>query len=91
MDNPEPNPTVQNLKNQYISLLKQDRLSPTEAETITTFRFNRWSNLRSNNPDKLSWIMGTKNLTDENIYIYMITLATKDKNFAKINYFQYQK
>jgi hypothetical protein len=91
MDNPEPNPTVQNLKNQYISLLKQDSLSPTEAETITTFRFNRWSNLRSNNPDKLSWIMGTKNLTDENIYIYMIALATKDKNFAKINYFQYQK
>ena len=91
MDNPEPNPTVQNLKNQYISLLKQDRLSPTEVETITALRFNRWSNLRSNNPDKLSWIMGTKNLTDENIYVYMIALATKDKNFAKINYFQYQK
>ncbi len=88
MDNPEPNPNIQNLRNQYISLLIKDGFSESEASVLTNARFAKWQNLRKLNPDKLSWIMNTKNLTDENIYIYMICLVTKNRNILKFDNFQ---
>ncbi len=84
MDNPEPNLTVQNLHNQYVSLLKEERFSSSEAEAITKFQFNKWDRLRKLNPDKLAYLMSTQKLTDESIYLYMISLFNKDTNIDKV-------
>ncbi len=86
MDNPEPSPTLLSLQNQYISLLKKDGFSNSEAESITRIRFEKLKDLRNLNSDKLSWLMHTKNLTDENIYIYMIQLISNESD--KIDNFQ---
>ena len=88
MDNSEPNLTVQNLHNQYISLLKQNHFSSSEAETVTKIRFDKWKSLRADNADKLSWLMNTKNLSDENIYLYMISLLKPVQPVEKIVNFQ---
>ena len=88
MDIPEPAPTLEALHNQYISTLKNEGFSDKEAETITKFRFDKWAHLREFNPDKLSSFMHTKNLTDENIYIYMIYLFARKNNSDKILNFQ---
>ena len=88
MDNPEPNPNIQILRDRYISLLTKDGYTEREANVLTDIRFAKWRNLRELNPDKLSWIIGTKNLTDENIYMHMICLVTKNCNLLKIGSFQ---
>ena len=89
MDNPEPNPNILNLQNQYISLLIKDGFSNVEAESLASIRFKKLKDLRQLNPDKLSWIMHTKNLTDENIYIYMMKLISDESD--KIDVFQKQR
>ena len=88
MDNSEPSPTLQNLKNQYISLLKQNNLSNAEAEAVARIRFEKWKKLRQDNSDKLAWFMNTKNLSDENIFVYMISLINKEEKVEKISNFQ---
>ncbi|MCR5506704.1 MAG: hypothetical protein K6F04_02530 [bacterium] len=90
MDNPEPNPTLQNLHNQYILLMKQNNgFSDKEAEVVTQHRFSYLKNLRDVNADKLAWIMNTKNLKDENIYLYLI--KTENEKTKKITDFQTQR
>lgn len=89
MDNPEPNPNILNLQNQYISLLIKDGFSNAEAESLANVRFKKLKDLRQLNPDKLSWFMRTKNLTDENIYIYMMKLISDESD--KIDVFQKQR
>ena len=87
MDTPEPNPsTSQTLHNQYILLLNKSGFSNEEAEMITKVRFEKYNNLRMLNPDKLSRIIRTTKLTDENIY--MISHVKKEKISDKIINFQ---
>ena len=89
MDTPEPDPsTSQTLHNQYILLLNKSGFSNEEAEIITKVHFEKYNNLRMLNPDKLSRIIRTTKLTDENIYIYMISLVKKEKISDKIINFQ---
>ncbi|MBR1545019.1 MAG: hypothetical protein IJ638_03705 [Alphaproteobacteria bacterium] len=90
MDNPEPNPNIQNLHKQYILLLKQnERFSDSEAEAMIKHRIGRLQSLREVNTDKLSFIMKTESFTDEDMYIYLIKIELEKSK--KITDFQRQR
>ena len=76
MDTPEPNPNNNNLYQQYVQLIIKSGFSQIEAEAIVKSRFSRLKYLQKVNPDKLAWIIKTKDISDNSIYLHLIKELT---------------
>lgn len=86
---PEPSFNSDNLKKQYLALLSSNGYSVFEAEKLLEIRLSRLNNLKKVNPDKLAWIINTKQLDDEHIYRYLLNSFKQHLEKEKLASFNY--
>lgn len=89
---PSPEPSEVQLRNQCIALLEKDGFSQKEAEILICNKFKKLKDLSILNPDKVAYLIGTKKISDRNIYIYLMnSLTTHPKKILSVIIGSYTK